>query len=258
MTAAAPLATLDQPLRLGAVPYLNGRPLVMGLDTDPRVARLDTAPPSLLARSLLAGELDAVLGSVVLLAAHPHLRLVEGPVIGCDGPVETVVVVSRGPAHQLRRVQADGASRTSNELCRLVLQRPGVEVQVGDLPQADGRVIIGDRAFAASPAGFTHRLDLGHAWKERTGLPFVFAGWLARSDELARRVGPVVREAAARGLRAREDLAEALAASCGISPSRAREYLLERIRYELTPELARGLELFLAAVRAGALPQSSS
>ena len=158
----------EPPLRLGAVRYLNALPLLDGLDEDPGVAGLVKELPSRLGRLLEAGAVDCALAPVVLFTEIEGLQLVDAPVIGCDGPVLTVRLCSRVPFGELRRVHADPASRTSNALCRIVLERmnhgrgASETVEVGSHPEAPAFVVIGDAAFAPPPATHPH-VQIGRA-----------------------------------------------------------------------------------------------
>ena len=237
-------------LRLGAVRYLNALPLLVGIDDDPRVALVDRDVPAALAKRLVAGELDAILGPAVLLATIAGLELLDAPVIACDGSVRSVLVHSRVPIDSIRTVRRDPASRTSNELCRQVFEALAVTPTFvdGDSPSdCDAFVVIGDAAFAPPPPDHPVTLDLGAAWKEQTGLPFVFAGWLARAGHAE--ATAVVRDAAGRGLARRAEIAREHAGAHGVTSEEALSYLTKNILFDLTYERRAGLERFLAAAR---------
>ncbi len=244
-------------LRVGTVPFLVARPLVAGLDDTPGIA-LTVAPPSQLARGLLAGELDVALASSVLHVAPPHLPLWrEGPVIACDGPVRSVLLLLAPGVpspRQVRRWLPDPASRTANALTELLLreawqadavrlplptEREGAGPEAAANAGADAAVLIGDaslRAPAAFPAWTI--VDLGAAWKDFTGLPFVFAGWLGAPGSDPARHAAVLEAAAARGLSRRLELAEEAARTLGPSLGRSFlvDYLMRDVRYRLPPE----------------------
>lgn len=222
-------------MRLGSVPYLNARPLLWGLEN----VRLAT--PSQLADWLRAGEVDAALVPVVEAIENPVYWLVDGIGIGCEGAVYSVFLALERPLRQLRRVALDPASRSSVQLTRwLLAEHYGLEVEyVPPGKAADARLIIGDPAIA-----FRHQhpecelLDLGSAWKEATGLPFVFAVWAMRTPDAA--LAERLRAAAAAGLAARETIAQA---------AWEREYLTRYIRYEIGVRQRLGLERFARSWR---------
>jgi chorismate dehydratase len=116
------------------------------------------------------------------------------------------LIVSQVPLDRLdgARVALGSTSRTSVRLAQLLLEeRDGVRPRYYTCPpdlglmmqEADAAVLIGDAALRASlheaPRLGLHVHDLGAAWKEWTGLPFVFAVWAARRDFLAREPGLV-------------------------------------------------------------------
>lgn len=220
-------------MRLGSVSYLNAKPLLYGLE-----ARLAT--PAVLAGWLRAGEVDAALVPVVEVMENPVYWLVDGLGIGCLGPVYSVFLALRKPLGEVRRVALDPASRTSVRLTRWLLeQHHGLPVEYVDRGEAaDAQLLIGDPAIAfrhANPE--VPLLDLGEAWREATGLPFVFAVWALRAPdaELAERL----RAAARKGLAARTEIAR--------QPWEL-EYLTQHIRYELGEPERAGLARFAAAI----------
>jgi len=237
-------------LRLGVVRYLNALPLEEGLENDPRVSVVVRAEPSELAHLLVRGELDAVMGPVEILVEHPDYCHVDGPVVACDGEVGTVLVHSRVPFEQIDRVRADPASRTSNALARQVLERLSHHpVEVGNFPDAPALVVIGDEAFAPSAPDHPHVLDLGLAWKQLTGLPFVFAAWIAVDDSIMDELTEIVEAAAARGLERLDEIAMASAPRIGISPERALDYLRHKLLHHMTEPMRQALQRYLATER---------
>lgn len=185
-------------LRVGTVPYLVARPLTAGLAEDARV-RLTVAEPSRLARGLADGSLDVALASSVLAAAPPRLPLWrEGPLIASRGPIRSVLLFLRpelASPRAVRRWIADPASRTGRALAGVALhdlwqaQAERLEVpaaadpfDAADALGADAVQQIGDAALRACAERPEWRVcDLGAAWRELTGLPFVFAGWIGRA-----------------------------------------------------------------------------
>lgn len=182
-------------VRLACVEYLNTAPLVEGLDGIPGIS-LVRGVPAELAAMLLAGDVDVALASVIDAARHP-LTLLPSGMIGCDGPTMTVRLFSRVPFGRVRELHADVESHTSVALARVVLKRlHGADPEVRGLVAAEGSgnwgedgapetiLLIGDKVVtrAPSPERYPHQLDLGAAWKDWTGLPFVYAAWAVRAD----------------------------------------------------------------------------
>lgn len=157
-------------LRIAAVPYLNAKPLVHGL------ANIRTGVPSELALALEQGRYDLVAAlSIGATLAHPRWRVLPSLGVAADGPVRTVMLLHRPPLSEIDRIAFDPASRTSNLLAKWIVRSASGAAPVVD-PSAPSQVVIGDPAFAHEPSEGT---DLAEAWKSITGLPFVFAGWVA-------------------------------------------------------------------------------
>jgi len=254
-------------LRLVGVSYLNAQPLLHGLlqGLGEERMHLELAVPSELSRKLLEDEADAGLAPVAVLAAHGGLELVPGCAIACDGAVRSVVLVGDAPIDELEEVLLDAGSRTSVVLARLILRarRDGREPRYCSKPPEEivrevsgktGGLLIGDAALAAE-GRFRYTLDLGAAWKELTGLPFVFAVWVARPGVLGAGDVQLLQESLAAGLEARESIAQAWARGRGGDAQQHLAYLSSSIRYRLDEPALAGLREFLRrAARAKLLP----
>ncbi len=258
------------PLRVAAVGYLNARPLYEGLDREPASARfrLDCAIPSEVARRVAEDEADFALIPVAAAATIGDLRIVRGCAIGARGAVRSIVVAAEQPIETLAELAVDLSSRTSVVLARLILRarRGGHEPRlIGQSPReaiagvggARGALIIGDPALEIE-GRFPYALDLGHAWYEWTGLPFVFAAWCGREGALTADDERLLEGAKAAGLLRRDAIADEHSARTGLPVGATRAYLREAIRYDLGDEERRGLERFYdEAARAGLLPRTS-
>jgi cyclic dehypoxanthinyl futalosine synthase len=255
-------------LRAAAVGYLNARPLYEGLDREPASGRirLDCAIPAEVARRVAEDEADVGLMPVAAAATLGDLRVVRGCAIGARGPVRSILVVSEEPVESLEELAVDLSSRTSVVLARLVLRRlRGREPRLFGTTPADaiagvrgrrGALVIGDPALEIE-GRFPHALDLGRAWWEWTGLPFVFAAWFGRAGALTAEDERLLEAARNAGLANRDAIADAYASRCGLPAPSLRAYLRDAIRYDLGDEERRGLERFYAeAATAGLLPQA--
>lgn len=269
--------------RLGVVRFLNTAPMIEGLEKLPTLA-LSAAVPSKLVGMLQGGEVDLALASVID-AANPDADLVLIPagMIGCDGPTLTVRLYSSAPFGEVRRIHADTDSHTSVMLARVILHRlHGIRPEVVDF-DARERVevtgnrlasavvdaewpqtllLIGDKVVADPPPAdrYPHQLDLGEQWNRLTGLPFVYATWMARGRDLADPGrGPAILTAAAvldRQLRhnlTRLDWLIRKRAPLHRWPEDlARRYVSELLRYRVGPrERAAVGEFFRAAGELG-------
>ena len=252
-------------LRIGAVQYLNTRPLVHGLSA---AGDLVYDLPSRLADGLSAGRLDvALIPSVEALRGG--YRIVSDACIGCRGPVMSVKVFFRTPPDRVTTLAVDEGSRTSAALARVLLaERHGIRPRVESLPigaglrdtAADAVLLIGDRAIEARGAdrmtgAFQVVWDLGDEWCRWTGLPFVFAVWAVRDG-----VEPgtlVDRLAAARdaGVANLAAIAAVEAAAHGLTVPQCLSYLRDNLHYVLGVREREALERFgRHAAELGLLP----
>ena len=257
----------DTRLRVAAVGYLNARPLYEGLDREPAShrVRLDCATPSEVARRVAEDEADIALMPVAAAATIGDLRLVRGCAIGTRGPVRSVVLIGERPIEELGEFAVDLSSRTSVVLARLILRARtrgreprlvgmGPREAIAHVGEGRGALVIGDPALAIE-GRFPHTLDLGLAWRELTGLPFVFAAWCGRPGALSADDERLLERAKAAGLERRSLIAADHAGRTGLPAASLEAYLDEAIRYELGDLERRGLERFYEdAAAAGLLP----
>lgn len=248
---------MSRPLRVGAVRYLNAKPLYHRLEAIAPGVRLEMDLPSRLADRLAAGELDvALIPSVEYLrgATEHGYRIVPGLAIASRGPVRSVKLYSRVPFGEIRRLALDEGSRTSQALARVWLaEAHGVRPElIEPLPMgvpvvestADAVLLIGDRAMTDPDEPFFAVVDLAEAWRDLTGLPFVFALWVARGDaDLGDLPGALIR-CRDEGLADVARIAEEAGGRLGLDRELCVTYLTRNIRYELgDPEVA-ALRLF--------------
>ena len=237
-------------VRVGAVSYLNTRPLVYGLKEQPGVS-LSFDLPSVLAEKLRAGDIDVGLVPIVEYLRGVGESIIPGIGIASDGDVRTVKLFSRVHPAQLGSVGVDPASRTSVALLRILLgERFGVTPDFHSLTadlrrmlQAhEGALLIGDAAFTDSGAPYVW--DLGHGWKELTGLPFVYAAWVARAGVDVERVGGWLHDALAAGMQHIEDIIHEAPPIPGAVAASMREYLTRTLHFSLGARELRGIATF--------------
>ena len=180
---------MDKRWRIGAVSYLNTRPLLLGLAQEGFKNRIDLVKsyPAKIAQDLLSGQIDIGLVPVAIIPQLTHPHIISNYVIGTNGAVASVALFSEVPLEQIKTVYLDYQSRTSVQLLKILLAEYWkVEVNFstaseGYIDQISGTtagLIIGDRALD-NLSKFPYVYDLGLAWKQHTGLPFVFAAWVA-------------------------------------------------------------------------------
>ena len=238
---------------VAAVSFLNARPLIEGLGDEPGVAvRADV--PSRLLETLIDGTADVALCPVIDFQTAPtDLCIVPVGAIGSDGATHTVRVFSRNPIAELDLIHTDGDSHTSVALLEVVLdalhgRRPEL-VTLGPAMHGGARrpeaiLLIGDKVVHAEsePNGYRYQLDLGEAWKRLTGLPFVFAVWLARAD---RDLGDLPRVLTRCRDRNRHRIPEIVRAHANGWPfDLANRYLGEILRYDVGRRELEAIELF--------------
>jgi chorismate dehydratase len=242
-------------MRIGAVNYLNSKPLVYGLDTLAPPARLSFDLPSRLADSLLAGRLDVALIPSVEFFRSSDSTIVSDACIACRGPVLSVKLHFRVPPQRVRRVALDEGSRTSAALTRVLLaEQYGITpdwepLPIGSGPEttnADAVLLIGDRAIATSPTstGFVEIWDLGECWTQWTGLPFVFAMWVARAGTHTCELASVLSVARDSGVGHLEQIAEREGPLVGVSPELALSYFQDNLHFKFGKEERAGLRKF--------------
>lgn len=234
--------------RVGCVSYLNAKPLIDGLDKEPGISVRSDVPARLLA-DLELGEVDIALCPVIdFFASDSELVFVPVGGIGCEGPTLTVRLYSQVPIGQITTLHADTDSHTSVVLAQVLLHalfgvRPNIidyharervaEGRIEEQPEA--MLLIGDKVVTGSPLAvqYTHQLDLGEGWHELTGLPFVFAMWMAR---LGTDLGVLPARLSSRldtNLPQRMLIAERYAAAHGWPIDLAEHYLIDVLRYRV-------------------------
>jgi chorismate dehydratase len=241
------------PVRLGAVSYLNTKPLVEGLERRPDLFSVRFDVPAQCAALLHEGRID-----VGLIPAIEYLRgdyrMVPDVAIGSDGPVASVVVFSRVPTDRIATLALDISSRTSVALTRILCRSKwqiSPKLTPGDtdiramLSRADAALVIGDPALAfdAAAAG-VNTIDLGSEWYALTGLPFVYAAWCGRAGAATPEHVAELQAARARGEAAIPAIAER---EGGGEPRRVelvRRYLSDNLRYPLGDREIAGLQRF--------------
>lgn len=250
--AASPLAQ-GKPLRIGAVSYLNTKPLVYGLDAYPDQFDVRFDVPAKCAELLHENKVD--LG---LIPAIEYLRgdyaIVPGVSIASHGDVATVAVFTRKPMDQVETLALDLSSRTSVALTRVLCARrwkiapkftpaePDIEAM---LQKADAALVIGDPAFEIDPAkhGVT-KVDLGGEWKALTGLPFVYAMWVGRPGVASPAQCRALQQARDRGVANLPAIAKQVSGDDSGREQRSLAYLRDNLKFDLGAAEQAGLRKF--------------
>lgn len=226
---------------------MNAAPLVHFLPEACSYPELIYCKPREMFSELAGRRVDAAIVPVVDYLDTPGLEMVDGLGICADGNVESVLLQCKCPLEQVRIVNLDPASKTSNMLVKLLLKRhfyvrQEIRFCIG-APDADACVVIGDRALRAEPALKSY--DLAAEWKSMTSLPFVFAVWAHWNDRQDSRIlSDILHAAKDAGCKAIAELAKLYANKVGITEPRCRHYLTSSIRYDLGPAEKSSIKLF--------------
>jgi len=243
-------------LRIGIVDYLNTRPLAWGLSGEvaPRGIEAVFAPPARLATMLASGEIDVGLVPVIETERIPGVRVLPGTCIAALREVRSVLLVSRQPIAQVRRIALDENSRTSAALVRLLsIQRWGIDPEFASaspdlesmLTTADAALVIGDPALRIERPDL-QIWDLAAEWRAMTGLPFVFAVWAARPgarEELD--LEPVLRRSLEDGMAHLDEIVARAHRETGLSETLLTRYYTEHLHFRLEEDEKTGMKVFL-------------
>jgi chorismate dehydratase len=241
--------------RLGAVDYLNARPLVFGLEQKNDLFALRFDVPSKCAALLHEGSIDVgMIPSIEYLRGSSPYHVVPRMGIISDGAVASVAVFSSRPIEHVRSIALDTSSRASTGLVRVLCREafgiepdfvampPGIEAM---LRRCDAALLIGDPALYMDHQTLgVQKVDLGEQWTRFSGLPFVWAFWAGRPGVLTPEQLAALTEARDEGVAASDQIADDY---CG--PERAalgRAYLRDNIQYVLGDRAVAGLQRYYA------------
>jgi len=242
-------------LRIGAVGYLNARPLTWALDRDPDRWHVRYDLPSVCARLLQDGEVDLGLVPSIEYLQSDSYRLVPGVGVTSRGAIASVALYTTRPISQIRHIALDTSSRTSVALIQVLCQHhfhirprfvphgPELAVMTRDF---DAGLLIGDPAFEADHVRLgLEKIDLGEEWTKMTGLPFVYAAWTGRPGAVTPEEVRLLVEAQREGLAAVDLIAAEYARGDSGRTAKAAAYLRDNVKYGLGAEEAAGLQMFL-------------
>ena len=242
-------------IRIGAVSYLNARPLTWALDRSPQHWQVRYDLPSVCARLLYDAEVDLGLVPSIEYLRSEQYRFVPGVGIGSRGPVASVALFTRRPLDAIRHIALDTSSRTSVTLIRVLCQHryriapefvphgPDLAAMVRDY---DAGLLIGDPALELDPTALgVTKIDLGEEWTAMTGLPFIYAAWTGRAGAVNGHDVRLLQEAQTEGVESYPAIAEEYGRGDAVATRRGLAYLRDNMRYGLGPDEAQGLQLFL-------------
>jgi chorismate dehydratase len=238
------------------VSYFNTQPLLLGIEKADFLSKIELVKdyPAKIAEALIDGQINIGLVPVAITPFLSHPHIVSEYCIGTRTKVASVAIFSRVPINQIESIYLDYQSRTSVQLARILLQEfwkkdvHFLNAQEGYIQSIEGTtagVIIGDRALA-NLSEFEYVYDLGEAWIEHTGLPFVFAAWMS-NQPIPDEFKALFNHANAYGVEHIDEVLNQL-------PARTHGYDMEtyytkNISYQLTDTMQQGMQLFLEKVK---------
>lgn len=244
-------------IKLSIVSYLNSLPFLHGLRKSQLAGQvvISEDAPAVCAERILKGDADIGLVPVAILPQLPSYTIVSDYCIGCEGAVYSVLLLSDVPLEEIKKVKLDYQSRTSVQLVRILAQHhwkispewvaaeKGFE---GDITGTTAGVVIGDRAMVERK-NHSYVYDLGEAWLEMTGLPFVFAVWVT-TRPIDNELSDVLNAAFAYGIQRIPEIVEATDVPY-LSPDELNKYLQQYIRYDFGTRQQEGMKIFLDYLR---------
>lgn len=237
--------------------YLNTKPLLYGIKNHSIYNEIELTEdyPSKIAQALIDDRIDIGLIPVAATTKLPFWKIIGDYCIGCDGEVASVAIFSEKPMEEINRVLLDYQSRTSVNLAKILLREYWKkDVELVNASGEDYRkhikgttagVVIGDRALEQRQES-SYIYDLGEAWKQHTGLPFVFAAWVSNKELPAGFVDRFNEENGA-GFRHLDEIVSAI----NYPHYDLKNYFTKNIDFRLTDDKRKALELFLDKLKKG-------
>lgn len=238
-------------IRVGAVSYLNTRPLLYGIRHHSILNEIELLEdyPSRIAQLLIEDKIDLGLIPIAALPQLKEFHIISDYCIGALGPVASVCIFSEVPMENIKKVYLDYQSKTSVSLAKILLRDYWkkevvfVQAQTDDfrnlVKDDSAAVIIGDRALEQGKIS-RYAYDLSEAWKKHTGLPFVFAAWVA-NKKLPEQFNASFNEANSYGLQH----LDAVIKETNIPDFDLKTYYTRHISYYLDEKKREGMTLFL-------------
>lgn len=235
-------------IKISAVAYTNTKAFIYGLEHSDIINKIDLSLdiPSDCAAKVISGEVDMGLMPVAAIPLVPNANIVADYCIGSDGAVNSVFIFSDVPVEQIKTLRLDAHSRTSNNLAKVLLKfywKQEVQFTTDPSANTDAIVLIGDRTFGKKD-DYAFAYDMGQEWKNFTGLPFMYAAWVANKE-----IDPVFKAefntALKFGLAHRNDVLKDLPQTDDFD---LEDYLYHKLQFEVTEDRTKALQLFLGYI----------
>jgi chorismate dehydratase len=235
-------------IKISAVSYTNTKPFIYGLEHDDVLQQIDLCLdiPSDCAAKVIDGRADVGLMPVAAIPLVPNANIISDYCIGSVGAVNSVFIFSNVPVQEIKTLKLDSQSRTSNNLAKVLLKfyyKQEVSYTTDPDAETDAIVLIGDRTFGKKDQ-FLYAYDMGQEWMDFTGLPFVFAAWVANKHIPEEFVASFNR-ALKLGLDNRKTLLKQLPVDPLFD---LNDYLLHKLDFDLTDKKREALKRFLGYI----------
>ncbi len=242
-------------IKISAVSYTNTQPFIYGLRHTDIIDQIDLSLdiPADCAQKLIDGKVDIGLIPVAAVINMPYWEIVSDYCIGADGPVNSVFIFSNCEISKAQTLQLDPQSRSSNNLARVLLKNywqtnPKLVTDATDYGTSEDPwtafVQIGDRTFGKK-GKYAYSYDLAEVWKELTGLPFVFAAWIANKP-IPKTFMNRFNHSLKHGLDNRAAVIEALPVHSDFDLT---DYLMRKLDFNLSPDKVKALNLFIDYIK---------
>lgn len=236
-------------IKISAVSYTNTKPFLYGIQHSAVLDKIELSLdiPSDCAAKVIDGTVDLGLIPVaaILNVAQPHI--LTSYCIGSVGAVNSVFIFSSVPANEIKTLRLDSHSRTSNNLAKVLLKfyyKQEVTFTTDANAVTDAIVLIGDRTFGKKE-DYAYAYDMGEEWMKFTGLPFVYAAWVANKT-IPEDFITEFNAALELGLSQRAALIRELPVNPVFD---LEDYLMNKLDFELSDQKRKALELFLSYIR---------
>lgn len=236
-------------IKISAVAYTNTKPFIYGIEHSDLIHKIDLSLdiPSDCAAKLIDGQVDIGLIPVAAFPDVPNANIVADYCIGSIGPVNSVFIFSNVPVQEIKTLKLDSHSRTSNNLAKVLLKfywKLDVEFTTDLDADTDAIVLIGDRTFGQKDR-YAYVYDMGGEWMNFTGLPFMYAAWIANKE-----IPKAFIEEFNSVLKSGLDQRAALLKELPVNPAfDLEDYLMHKLDFELTDKKREAMALFLSYIK---------
>lgn len=235
-------------IKISAVSYANSKPFIYGIEHSDLINKIDLSLdiPSDCADRLIEGQVDIGLIPVAAIPFVPNATIVADYCIGSIGAVNSVFIFSNVAVGEIRNLRLDSHSKTSNNLAKVLLKfywKQDVVFTTDADAEVDAIVLIGDRTFGKKES-FAFAYDMGEEWMNFTGLPFVYAAWVANKS-IPQDFIDEFNTALAMGVDFRAELIKELPVYPNFD---LKDYFLNKLDYALTDQKRKALDIFLSYI----------